>query len=187
MVSKVLIICEGGDDVGLLNRYIKEYLEYAKTTFQIEPMCSKSFLLDAGHSSYSKIKAQVETRQYSKVLFVFDSDFAQNDAQSGGYINSEIKIRSLIQQLGFKGIADYYICCDPITKNGNLEHLLLSSVEQDKRSCIENFIDCIQGMNAESNKKIIFAAYQTIFKEAPYNFDHPNFDELKQKIAWLFS
>ena len=186
MVGKKLIICEGGDDVGLLNRFL-EKLGYQKKDFEIMSMGGKSLLLDRNDSRYTVKCQQIETGQYGKVLFVVDADYSKNDVVTGGYVNTEAKIIELIKQLELNGVADYFISCDPENKNGNLEHLLLSSVEQDKRSCIESFVDCIQDMDAESNKKIIFAAYQTIFKEAPYNFDHPNFDELKLKIDWLFS
>lgn len=186
MVGKKLIICEGGDDVGLLNRFL-EKLGYPKKDFEIMSMGSKSFLLNRNDSKYIVKRQQIETGQYSKVLFVVDADYSKNDAIAGGHVNTEAKIIELIAQLEIKEVADYFISCDPEDKNGNLEHLLLSSVEQEKRSCIESFIGCIQGMNAESNKKIVYAAYQAIFKEAPYNFDHLNFDELKQKIEWLFS
>jgi len=186
MVGKKLIICEGGDDVGLLNRFL-EKLGYQRNDFEIMSMGGKSFLLNRNDLKYIVKRQQIETGQYSKVLFVVDADYSKNDAIAGGHVNTEAKIIELIAQLEIKEVADYFISCDPEDKNGNLEHLLLSSVEQDKRSCIENFIGCIQGMNAESNKKIVYAAYQAIFKEAPYNFDHLNFDELKQKIEWLFS
>lgn len=187
MVSKKLIICEGDDDKGLLNRYIKEFLSFPVGSYEIRKIGNKSNLLNSVHKDYATIKQQVELGQYNRVLFVFDSDFAKNDSQSGGYENSKLKIAHLITQLNFVGIADYYICCDPITKNGNLEHLLLSAADNNKKICIEQFINCIQGMKTASNKKIVYSAYNIIFKEHPYNFDHVNFNILKQKIKWLFA
>ena len=120
-----------------------------------------------------------------KILFVLDSDFEKNDAKNGGYNNTENSIKEMIKKLGFEGVADYYISCDPITKNGNLEHLILSTMDATKKACVETFIKCVEGKEAHENKKIVLTGYQTIFKEAPYNFDHEHFEELKIKINEL--
>lgn len=187
MVSKVLIVCEGSDDVGILNLYIKKHLYYPKDSFQIEPMGGKSFLLDAKCPNYVRIKSLLETGQYSRALFILDSDFEEHDAHSGGYENSEEKVKVLICDLGLADVASYFICCDPATTNGNLEHLLLAAAEPSKRECIEKFIDCINGKDSLNNKKIVYSAYATIFKGPPYDFSHQVFNKLKEKIEWLFS
>lgn len=180
--NKSLILCEGGDDVGFLRRYIK-FLEIAENKIDIEKMSNKSGFFDK--AKYSMIGQKVETGQYEKILFVLDADFVENDVVYGGYPNTEYKIREMIQQLGFDELADIFISCDPTTKNGNLEHLLLSTVEDKKKSCLECFIDCVDGLDANSNKKIVTTSYEVIFKDTPYNFDHINFEILKNKIIEL--
>jgi hypothetical protein len=40
-------------------------------------------------------------------------------------------------------------------------------------------------MDSDENKKIVITGYETIFKEAPYNFNHTHFEELKTKIMEL--
>lgn len=186
--SKKLIVCEGPDDVGLFTRFIKEYLKYPKDSFQINPMGGKSYLLDAKHNKYQTITAQLATGLFDRLLFVVDADYPENDAESGGYHNTEKKIKALISELKLDASnTDYFISCNPDNGCGNLEHLLLYAASPNKRSCIESFIDCIKGMETAGNKKIVCSAYNVIFKEHPYNFDHAVFDPLKQKIAWLFA
>lgn len=187
MVSKKLIVCEGPDDKGLITRFLIEYLNFSKNDFQIEVMNGKSFLLDESNERYQRIKQMFDTGQYSRILFVLDADYEENDAMFGGFDNSETQVKNLITKLGLSDVADYFISCDPVTKEGNLEHLLLSAAEPSKRNCIESFISCIQGMQTDGNKKIVYSSYNVIFKEHPYNFDHSNFDALKQKMSWLFS
>lgn len=184
MVKK-LILCEGGDDIAFLNKFINEFLGKKKNLFEIRKMDSKSnfFKID----NYDTILQQIEANLYDKILFVLDSDFMEDDSVYGGYKNSEEKIKAIIKELKIEEISEYFISCDPITKNGNLEHLLLSTCEENKKNCIESFINCIESMDLEtSNKKIVVTTYKEIFKSHPYNFAHKNFDELKIKIDNLF-
>ncbi len=176
------MLCEGPDDKRFLNQFCK-YLEFDMNTIDIQIMGNKSNLLKS--DSYSNIKQKVEAGQYSKVLFVFDADFIDNDAKCGGYKNSENCIKNLIVALDFADISKYYIMCNSITTDGNLEHLILSTIEEKKTICITTFLDCINDMKTNDNKKIIMSSYQEIFKESPYNLDHNNFDELKDLLNWI--
>jgi len=181
MVKKQsLIVCEGGDDKGFLNQFC-DYLNIKNIV--IQSMGGKSSLLNK--DKYMQIKQKVESSQYSKVLFVFDADFVENDAIYGGYTNSENSIKDLIVSLDFSDVAKYFIMCDPATTNGNLEHLVLSTIEENKTNCITTFLDCINDMQTYDNKKIVMSSYKTIFKENPYNLDHNNFDELKDLLNWV--
>ncbi len=184
MVKK-LILCEGGDDIAFLNKYINEFLGKNKNLFEIRKMDGKTNFFNI--DKYDTILQQIEANLYDKVLFVFDSDFVENDSVYGGYKNSEDKIKNIIKELKIEKISQYFISCDPNTKNGNLEHLLLSTCEEGKKDCIGNFLKCIKPMNIEiSNKKIVLTTYKEIFKNHPYNFAHENFDELKTKLDNLF-
>jgi len=179
--NQALILCEGPQDKEFLNLFCKEYLKIEIPNIQDLKGKSNFFKED----SYTQIKQQVKAGMYDKILFVLDSDFEKNDAKNGGYNNTENSIKKIIKKLGFEGVADYYITCDPSTKNGNLEHLILSTMDATKKECIETFIKCVEGKEAHENKKIVLTGYKTIFKEAPYNFDHKNFEELKTKIIAL--
>jgi hypothetical protein len=179
MVKKSFIICEGGDDKGFLNKFSK-YLDI--TNVQIKSMGGKSNLLNK--DGYTIIKKQVDAGLYNKILFVFDADFIKDDAKCGGYENSEKCIKDLIESLEFTNIAKYYIMCNPDTTNGNLEHLVLSTIEYKKTICITTFLKCINSMETHDNKKIVLSSYKTIFKESPYNLNHENFDKLKDLLDW---
>ena len=74
MVKK-LILCEGGDDIAFLNRYLSEFLCIDKKTYEIRKMDNKSNFFKK--DSYSTIIQQVEANLYDKVLFVLDSDLKQ--------------------------------------------------------------------------------------------------------------
>lgn len=184
MVKK-LILCEGGDDIALFNKYITEISKVEKNLFEIRKMSSKSNFFKI--ENYSSISQQIKANLFDKVLFILDSDFEENDNVFGGYINTEKEIKKIIKELNIESLADYFISCEPSTRSGNLEHLLLSTCEDNKRNCIEGFIKCIHNMDIEnSNKKIVVTAYKEIFKDYPYNFQHENFNEFKLKISKLF-
>ena len=106
MVGKKLIICEGRDDLGLLNRFL-EKLGYQKKDFEIMSMGGKSYLLDRNNSNYIVKRQQIETGQYGKVLFIVDADYSKYDAVAGGHVNTKEKIIELIMQLELKEVADY--------------------------------------------------------------------------------
>lgn len=185
MVKK-LILCEGPDDIAFFSRYISEFCSVDKRLFEIRKMNNKSAFFKK--ENYNLITQQIKTNQFDKVLFILDSDFLRNDNVFGGYENTEREIEKIIKDLNIESKADYFISCDPITKEGNLEHLLLSTCQDNKKNCIENFITCINTMNVEnSNKKIVVTSYREIFKDHPYNLEHSNFIKLKQKIHELFS
>ena len=111
MVSKSLLLCEGGNDVGFFKKFCK-YLELNNIIIQkIIGSGKSSFFKEA---SYSTIKQQVNTEQYSKVLFIVDADYPENDAKCGGLINSQKCLINIIDTLGFKNKAKYFVACDPV-------------------------------------------------------------------------
>jgi hypothetical protein len=183
MVKKSLILCEGGEDVGLLKRLI-EVTSISTEKIEVRKLRNnKSDFFD--QNNYEIILSQFSAGLYSKVLFIVDADCVQNDKLYGGYAKTEQELKIIISTLGFDSVADIFIACDPLTTEGNMEHLLLSTTEKSKRVCIETLIDCINGKQTYSNKKIIYSGYLNIFSDIPYNFDHAHFNELKNKLTWL--
>ncbi len=180
---KSLILCEGGEDLGLLTKFLAVKLAQkgAVDVRKLKNNKTDFFNVD----SYRLVIQQLHNKQYKKVLFIVDADHISNDAVYGGYSNTESKLRSIISELGFDGIADIFIACDPLTKEGTMEHLLLSTTESSKRACVEKLINCINGYTPYSNKKIVYNGYSNIFPDTPYNFDHTHFDELISKLTWL--
>jgi len=185
---KSLILCEGGDDEAFLNIFLKA-LNIDKRKLNLEQLDNKSNFFKIETYKSKKIIEEIENELYHKVLFIFDSDYEKDNAKTGGFVNSEREIRKMIKEIkdevGFDFFTDYYIMCDPITKDGNLEHLILSTLDKDPKACMENLLSCIKPYHTDSNKKILITGYKTIFKEPLYNFSHPNFTLLKEKLIRL--
>ncbi len=176
---KSLIVCEGKNDKEFLEQFLKD-LNINKIVIELFGNKSNIFKLE----KYERIKDEVGTI-YKNILFIFDADNEESDIKYGGYENSEKEIKKLIQNLGFDSCADYYIMCNPTTKSGYLESLLLSTIEYEQRECIEYFLNCSNFKEREHHKAIFNQIYKIGYPNAPYNFSHKNFDELKEKILNL--
>lgn len=91
MVGKSLILCEGGDDIGFLNKFCK-YLELNMKDIIIRKISQNND--NNGKSaffkedSYKSIKQYIDTDKYSKVLFVLDADYVESDEIYGGFKNT---------------------------------------------------------------------------------------------------
>ena len=120
-------------------------------------------------------------------MFVIDADNKRDNQRYGGYENTQNELEKLISALGLETYIDTFISCDPNTKEGYLESLILSSLDEDKRQCIQHFLDCSQFKSKENEKTIVNQIYSMGYPNAPYNFQHKNFDKLKQKLKNLFS
>jgi len=182
---KSLILCEGGDDIGFLNLMIK-FLNISKNKIIIQKLDYKSNFFKLEIYKDKNILSKISTGQYDKLLLIFDSDYSNNDTKYGGFENSIVEIQKIIEkiknEIGFDFHIDYYIMCDPITKDGNLEHLIISTLSEEKQKCVNNLLKCIQPHNNNGDKKIVLSSYKTIFDEPNYNFPHINFENLIQKI-----
>jgi len=180
--TKILIICEGVTDKGFLNKY-RNHLKIKSHLVDVMSMGGKSPLLK--NENYKTIKQQVDANLYVKVIFVLDADFEAKDKKYGGYVNSEKWIKKLINELNFQHIAEYYIMCDPKTRDGNLEHFILSTLDEAEVKCVQSFLECTKEMDTHDNKKIVFQLYNDIFKKTPDNFEHDNFNALNSLITNL--
>ena len=181
---KSLILCEGGDDIGFINRLCK-HVTLDMRKIDIKKVSGKSNFFKT--ETYETYLQQIETGLYDKVLFIVDSDDIECDAQYSGFENTNIKLNEMIEYLGITDLSTIHIVCDPFTTNGNLEHLLLSTIEETKKDCLTELLSCITDMETHSNKKILLSSYEAIFKESPYNFDHQNFNTLITKLKQLDS
>lgn len=139
----MLIVCEGPDDQGFLKQFYR-HLKLKDNDIEVRHMGNKSNLLNSGYYKYTTIKDQVDVGLYCKVLFVFDADLKKHDGKCGGYENSQECIKNLIEKLNFQTVAEYYICCDPQTENGNLEQLILSTFDTKESDCVVSFLKCIK-------------------------------------------
>ena len=183
---KSLFLCEGGDDIGFLNLFIK-YLGLKNIV--IKKLDNKSNFFKIEIYREKKIIDMFNTRQYNKLLLIFDSDFQKDNAQTGGFENSKREIKSMIGQLKkeikYSCDIDYCILCNPVSKNGNLEHLIISTLSQDKQKCVNDLLECIKPYKNNGDKKIVLSSYKTIFDEPNYNFRDTNFELLGYKLEQL--
>lgn len=188
MVSKSLLLCEGGNDVGFFTKFCK-YLNLDMKKITIQKISKETDKNGKSafwkKSTYITIKQQVDKGLYSKVLFIVDADYPKNDAKCGGLINSEKCLEEIINTLGFTDKAKYYVACDSAVETGNLEHLVLSTLDETRNKCINDLLKCVLDMDVHSDKKIVLSSYEAIFKEDPYNFTHENFAELQKLLYWL--
>ena len=184
MVSKSLILCEGGNDIGFLRKFC-QYLELdVKKKIDIQKVSGKSNFFK--EITYSTIRQKINRGLYSKVLFVVDSDYVANDGTYGGFENSTNELLKVIKILNIEEKSKIFIACNPLTREGNLEHLVLSTLKDNERGCILELLDCVLKMDVHSDKKIVLSSYEAIFKESPYNLPHKNFDELRELLFWVY-
>lgn len=131
-------------------------------------------IFKVGHSLYDDLAEEINIGKISKLFIVIDADFKYEK-----YLE---KLEETIENLDFDIPIDFYIMCDENNK-GNLESFLLSVLDNEQKDCFKSFIECYQ--YDLSDKKI----YNIFYKDMkhPFDYNHQNFDELKQKLTNLFN
>ncbi len=115
-----------------------------------------------------------------KIFFILDAD--------DEFENKEKNIQSLIEQLqndNPKLIMDYFISCDPETKNGHIERLLLKCLKEGLKECYNDFLDCIGKTKLDYyNEKVLL---QKLFEVSnpPYDLNCEHFEPLREKFKSL--
>jgi hypothetical protein len=182
----IAIVCEGKDDKAFFEILISHLgFDIARVNFYI--FGGKGDLLKADDNKYKDLKLEVDSGQIDKVLFVADADNVENDATYGGIVNTQVALDSVIQQLQLSPISQSYIMCDPETGIGYLESLILSTIPDKQRSCIEHFLECSQFKSKENHKAILNHIHKIAYPNTPYDFKHTHFDTLKEKLINLFN
>ena len=190
MNKNIAILHEGNNKKTQDNELIKLLINYLKLDCnQVEffGMCSKSNFFKQDYIEYKKLKPMVESNEIEKILFIIDADDEKNDKVYGGYNNTENALLDMINKLCFSAISDFYIMCDPVNKTGYLESFILSTLPEKQKHCIEQFLECSEFKSKENHKAIVHSIYRMAYPEAPYNFEHSNFDLLKIRLTNLFS
>lgn len=187
----VKIICEGSDDkkliislIHLLIRDGKINQKYSNNiTSYIQPMGSKSELLDHQYREYAIIKKAIENNKIHKLFFIFDCDFEKDDEKCGGMELSKKCFDNLIKNLKLPKNYDL----DNYIFNTNLEHFLLKTIKENKcYNDFDNLVQCLELEKLKPNKKPIANLYNNLYPKSPYDFNHPDFDTLKEKLIKLF-
>ncbi|MEA1893425.1 MAG: hypothetical protein U9N33_12055 [Campylobacterota bacterium] len=186
---KVAILHEGKSDKSLDNKILKLLLNnlgFNENQVEFFGFGNKSNFYKLDNIKYSRLKLQIDEELISKVLFVVDADYEANDKTYGGHENTLSELNNIRQSLDMEDISDIYVTCDPVTKDGYLESLILSSIPQTQKECIETFLKCSEFKSKENHKAILNQIYNSAYPDAPYDFSHQNFNDLKQKLKNLF-
>ncbi|CAB5494569.1 hypothetical protein [Bathymodiolus thermophilus thioautotrophic gill symbiont] len=177
----IRIICEGLDD----KKFIIQLLQHLEENGELnaKPEYAKYIEVTNGKSDLLKSETHLGATQeitagkIKKILFVFDADFIA-DNKCNGLENSQKCIEDLIQKLGWNITTDYHIF------DKNLDDFILKTL--DNKADFEACEQCFELKKLNKNRKILTCIYQKLYPTKPYDFSHPNFNELKQKLITLF-
>ena len=186
---KVVILHEGNSKKSKDNQLLKLLIESLDLDIQkvkFIGMGTKSNFFKKNNLDYREIVKDIQREAIERVLFVVDADYEQNDSIYGGYQNTKTELEKIIKELNLEEYSDIYITCDPNEQCGYLESLILSTIPQKEKECIETFLECSDFKSKENHKAILNQIYKTAYPNAPFDFSHENFDELKLKLKKLF-
>ncbi|MFZ2726478.1 MAG: DUF3226 domain-containing protein [Methylococcaceae bacterium] len=183
------ILHEGSDKDNTDRKFIKSLLadlSIDENLIYFDGFGSKTNFFDVNNQKYKKLQQFISAGQIQKILFIIDADDEKDDTKYKGYANTQAQLQTTINQLGFEAISSVYIVCNPETQTGYLESLILATLPEDKRDCIECFVNCSQINPKQLHKTIINNLYSIAYPEPPYNFAHPHFEPLKKQLQNLF-
>ena len=181
----VKIVCEGVTDKNKIKEFLL-FLEILCNDDNFYVMGNKSNIFKKDCDEYRTLLQLYKADKIENLLFVVDADYEANDSVYGGYKNTKKEIEKLIKKLDISDVSDFYISCDTTTKDGYLESLLLSTVDDNLKKCYDKFLDCIEFKEKSNHKYIMEQLHKITKPEKPYDFNHKNFKELKDKLKNLF-
>lgn len=181
----VKIVCEGKTDKNKIIELLK-FLDISYSCDNFIVMGNKSNFFKIENREYKTLLQFIKADKIDKILFIIDADYYKDNKEYGGYSNTKDKIEKLLIDLNVKSISDYYITCNPNTKDGYLESLLLSTVNDNLKKCYDEFLDCIEFKEKNQHKYIMEQLHKITQPKKPYDFNHKNFKELKEKLIKLF-
>ncbi len=185
---KVVIFHEGNAKQTNDNKLLKlllEHLGFDLSHIRFVGMGSKSNFFKKNNDNYKELLLSRKNETIGKALFVLDADDESNDAEYGGVINTQKGLEKTLKELGLESDSDIYVTCDPDTQCGYLESLILSTISDEHKECIDTFLDCSDFKSKENHKAILNQIYKIAYPKAPFDFSHRNFDELKTKLSSL--
>jgi hypothetical protein len=170
----VRIVCEGKSDKTFLALFLN-HLKIPFTDSNFIPMGSKTYLLN--QANYETLTKQVKAGKISKLLFILDAD--------KDFETTKADVEKLQEDLNIIDISDYLIMCNSETKKGCLESLILDSLPDEHKKCINSFLKC--SGSEKNDKYIVKSMYKQYYPSKGYNFEHENFKPLKDKLIQLFT
>ncbi len=181
----VKIICEGKTDKNKIIEFLN-FLNILSADDNFVVMGNKSNFFKLNNGEYKTLHQLIKADKIEKILFIVDADYQKDNKEYGGYKNTKEKIKKLFFDLNIKFISDYYITCNPNTNDGYLESLLLSTVNVNLKECYDEFLKCIDFKEKNNHKYIMEQLHKITQPNKPYDFNHKNFRELKEKLVKLF-
>ena len=186
---KVAIFHEGNakktHDNELLQLLIEE-LSLPLENVKFVGMGTKSNFFKQDNDNYKELLLDIRRKAIQKALLVVDADYPENDSIYGGAESTQRELEKILIELNLNEKVDIYVTCDPIEQNGYLESLILSTIPESDKNCIEDFLDCSDFKSKENHKAILNQIYKIAYPKAPFDFNHPNFNTLKTKLQTLF-
>lgn len=182
----IAILHEGNKiDKEFFNTLIS-HLSLDKSEVSYYPFGTKSNFYKGQHKQYKDLIKEVNSERINKILFILDADDEKDDRVYGGYENTSNKLKEIIKNLDIKDISDFYITKKPNECYGNLESLILSTITKKQSDCIKTFLGCSSFKSKENSKAILNQIYKLAYPTTPYDLEHKNFNELKEKLIYLF-
>lgn len=178
---RAAIFCEGKNDRKFLEALIK-HLGFDAQDISFYVLKSKSNFFKHNNQNYQDVRMEIDSGAIDKLLFIVDADCLENDGQYGGFEKTQSALHAIIKKLGFEAISNIYIMCDPNSRSGYLESFILSTISEQQRCCIKSFLECSQFKDKENHKAILNQIYSIAYPDAPYDFEHPHFEDLKTKL-----
>jgi len=185
----VRIFVEGIDD----EKFIIKLLNHLKDSSEIEVpkgfnfgsiinrLGGKQKLLDANHSKYKQVSELIKIDEVTKVLFIFDCDFEEDDKNCNGMENSQKCFNDLLNNLNWSIETDVYIF------DRNLDYFLLETINTNEcHKHFDSLIECLDVEKAKPNKKPIANLYRDLYPYPQFDFRDDRFQPLKNKLQTLF-
>ena len=191
MVNQYAILHEGNinkksSDHSFIKLLI-DHLGFDASLVNFYGMSRKSNFFKPQCEQYGELPRLLQVGTIKKALFIIDADFIEADAIYGGYENTNNEIIKILHELKIHAYSSISISCDPKTKTGYLESLILTTIPIEHKACVETFLKCSDFKSKDNAKAILNQIYRQAYPNAPYDFSHENFDELKSKLIALFT
>lgn len=186
---KVAIVHEGNSkkthDNSLL-RLLIEHLNLDIHRVKFFAMGKKSSFFEPEHQNYKELHLDIKLENIAKILFVIDADYEKNDQKYNGTKNTLFELSNFLKEIDLEPYSDIHVMCEPKTQSGYLESLLLSTIPDKEKMCIENFLECSNFKDKEHDKAILHNIYNLAYPNAPFDLKHDHFTPLKHKLLSLF-
>lgn len=177
----VAILFEGKTDHDFLTSLLETYA-LPRDNVSFKEFEGKDNIFNIAHEHYVYLENEIEAGKIDKILIVVDADNDKDPNPCRGFGASKAKLEETIENLSFTVPVDYYIMCDE-SKEGNLESFLLSVLDDEQKECVKRFKECYSYDLSDK------WTYNTFYKQMrhPFDYHHPNFNNLKEKLQTLFT